>query len=116
MSLDPEYINKAEEISGVFETTAPKVTATSAESLQTTEVSDSKGTLVSIPVVIKGQEKLEYLMRISEKMPKFHFWPRGPEIIHRLIMRAALAENLNELKIYRTNESALQNFDFKQEQ
>ena len=41
-------------------------------------------------------EVMHYTMRFSEKMPAFNFWPRGREIIHRLIMRAAMAENLNE--------------------
>ena len=36
-------------------------------------------------------------MRMGETMPVFNFWPRGREIIHRLIMKAATTENLEDL-------------------
>ena len=44
---------------------------------------------MNIPVIIKGVEELTYVMRMGEEMPVFNFWPRGKEIIHRLIMKAA---------------------------
>lgn len=40
-------------------------------------------------------------------MPAFNFWPRGREIIQRLVLRAATAESLDELKLYRTNEEMI---------
>ena len=59
-------------------------------------------------------EVMHYHMRFGEKMPAFNFWPRGREIIHRLIMRAALAENLNEFTIRETDESALESIIFRE--
>ena len=53
-------------------------------------------------------------MRMGEKMPAFNFWPRGREIIHRLIMKAATADSLDDFKIYQTEESALQSIVFRE--
>ena len=54
-------------------------------------------------------------MRIGEKMPAFSFWPRGREIIHRLIMKAAEAESLEEFALIKTDESRLESIIFKNE-
>ena len=62
-------------------------------------IEEPKGTLVNIPVVIKGVEMLCYVMRMGEKMPAFNYWPRGREIIHRLIMRAAMTDNLDDFHL-----------------
>ena len=78
----------------------------------TKSTQESKGTLVNIPVVIKNVEMLSYVMRISEKMPAFNYWPRGVEIIHRLIMRAAMSDSLEDFRLYRTDESCLESIIF----
>ena len=65
---------------------------------------ESKGTLISIPVVIKNVEQLNYVMRIGERMPAFNYWPRGVEIIHRLIMRAAMSDSVEDFRLYRTDD------------
>ena len=51
-------------------------------------------------------------MRMGENMPAYNFWPRGREIIHRLIMRAAMTETLDELVLLRTPESNLRSILF----
>ena len=71
-----------------------------------------QGTLVSIPVVIKNVEMISYVMRISERMPVFNYWPRGVEIIHRLIMRAAMSDSLEDFRLYYTDESCLESIIF----
>ena len=63
--------------------------------------------LVNIPVVIKGVEVLTYVMRMGEEMPIFNYWPRGKEIIHRLIMKAAMTDDPEKLRLKRTDESIL---------
>ena len=68
--------------------------------------------MVTIPVEIKKVEVLSYVMRIGEKMPLFSFWPRGREIIHRLIMRAAMAESVEEFRLYRTEADQLKSSIF----
>ena len=68
---------------------------------------ESKGTLVSIPVVINDVEMLNYVMRMGEKMPAFNYWPRGREIIHRLIMKAAMSDSLEDLTLVGTDEAAI---------
>ena len=55
---------------------------------------------------------LSYVMRMGEKMPAFNYWPRGREVIHRLIMKAALSDSLDDFKIYRTDEAALHSIIF----
>ena len=55
---------------------------------------------------------LNYVMRMGEKMPTFNYWPRGREIIHRLIMRAAMSEKLEDFRLYRTNETAIDSIIF----
>lgn len=81
--------------------------------------SEPKGTLVTVPVRIPDHkqlgadgypiqiEVLSYVMRMGEKMPAFNFWPRGKEIIHRLIMKAASTDSLDNFTIYQTDESVL---------
>ena len=139
MSQDALYINKAEEIqkkqhnqdllgtslSGLNETqkftlmNPPAATTGGAASAAATKpaasesTAASKGTLVSIPVVIKNVEMLSYVMRISEKMPVFNYWPRGLEIVHRLIMRAAMSDSLEDFQLYRTDESVLESLIFR---
>jgi len=78
-------------------------------------IPDSKGSLFHVPVVIKGQERLQYAMRLNEKMPTFNFLPRGREIIHRLILRAAMAKGTEEFAVYRTNREALESLIFKKD-
>ena len=73
---------------------------------------EAKGTLVNIPVVFKNVEMLSYVMRISDKMPAFSYWPRGLEIVHRLIMRAAMSDSLEDFRLYRTDESVLESIIF----
>ena len=70
---------------------------------------EDKGTLVNIPVVIKGVEVISYVMRMGESMPIFNYWPRGREIIHRLILKAAMTDHLEDLTLKRTNESLINN-------
>ena len=55
---------------------------------------------------------MNYIMRLSEKMPVFNYWPRGREIIHRLILRCAKAENLQEFVLIHTDESAIESIIF----
>ena len=76
---------------------------------------EPKGTLVNIPVVIKGVEMLCYVMRMGEKMPAFNYWPRGREVIHRLILRAALTDNPDDFKLTRTDPTLLESIIFKEE-
>ena len=45
-------------------------------------------------------EVMSYVMRLGEKMPVFNFLPRGKEIIHRLIMKAATTDNVNDFTLY----------------
>ena len=68
--------------------------------------------MVSIPVIFKNVEMLSYVMRIGEKMPAFNYWPRGLEIVHRLIMRAAMSDSLEDFRLYRTDESVLESIIF----
>ena len=76
-------------------------------SIQEEEDEQQKGTLVNIPVIIKGVDVLTYVMRMGEEMPAFNFWPRGKEIIHRLIMKAATTDKVEKLRLERTDESIL---------
>ena len=46
-------------------------------------------------------------MRMGEEMPIFNYWPRGKEIIHRLIMKAAMTDDPEKLRLKRTDESIL---------
>ena len=77
---------------------------------------EPKGSLVTVPVVVKGQELISYVMRMGETMPPFNYWPRGREIIQRLVLRAALADNLEEFKLFRTSEEAIQSIIFNRKQ
>jgi len=74
---------------------------------------EPKGSLVTIPVTIKGNQMLTYVMRMGETMPIFNFWPRGREVIQRLILKAATTDNMSDLNIYRTEESTLKTIIFK---
>ena len=111
MSLDIMYVNKAEEITkkqhntDLQSSTEALLRYTHATVLAANR--EPKGDKIVVPVVIKGQELLSYVMRIGENMPAFNFWPRGREIIQRLVLRAALADGLNELKLYRTSEESI---------
>ena len=69
--------------------------------------------LVNIPVMIKGVEVINYVMRMGDEMPIFNYWPRGKEIIHRLIMKAATTDNAEKLRLERTDESILSSVIFK---
>ena len=62
--------------------------------------------------MINDIEVLTYVMRIGKKMPKFNYWPRGREIIHRLIMKAAMTDNPNDLGLEHTKEDALRSLIF----
>ena len=75
--------------------------------------SEPKGSLVTIPVTIKGNQMLTYVMRMGETMPIFNFWPRGREVIQRLILRAATTDNISDLNIYRTEETTLKTIIFQ---
>ena len=121
MSLDVMFINKAEEI---FRKEHNVDLQSSTEIMQ--RVADQnamiqsmpkepKGSLVTIPVVIKGNEVLSYVIRLGESMPAFNFWPRGREIIQRLVMRAAMADSLDEFKLYRTSEESIRSMIFATE-
>ena len=59
---------------------------------------------------------LSYVMRMGDKMPAFNYWPRGREIIHRLILKAATTDSIDDLKLYRTDESAIESIIFKRNQ
>ena len=52
-------------------------------------------------------------MRMGETMPAFNYWPRGREIIHRLIMKAAMTDSVDDLKLLRTDDSAIQSIIFQ---
>ena len=52
-------------------------------------------------------------MRMGEAMPVFNFWPRGREIIHRLIMKAAMTDNIDDLALYRTKDEVINGLIFK---
>ena len=121
MSLDVMYINKAEEIK---KKEYNKDLQSSQERLnqelfkhlsfrEEEEDDEQKGTLVNTAVVIKGVEVITYVMRMSDEMPVFNFWPRGKEIIHRLIMKAAMTENPEKLRLERTDESILDSVIYK---
>ena len=112
MSHDALYINKAEEIKKKQHNEDLLQTQLSNEQqkpvISPPAKPESKGTLVNIPVVIKNVEMLNYVMRIGERMPTFNFWPRGREIIHRLIMKAAMSDSMEDFRLYRTDESAIE--------
>ena len=55
---------------------------------------------------------LSYVMRMGETMPAFNYWPRGREIIHRLIMKAAMTDSVDDLKLLRTDDGAIQSIIF----
>ena len=57
---------------------------------------------------------LSYVMRMGEKLPAFNYWPRGKEIIHRLIMKAATAESEDDFILHQTDEEALVSIIFKE--
>ena len=55
-------------------------------------------------------------MRMGEKMPKFNYWPRGREIIHRLIMKAATPGiKLSDLELTSVDEDTLRSLIFTEE-
>ena len=56
---------------------------------------------------------LTYVMRMGETMPIFNFWPRGREVIQRLILKAATTDNISDLNIYRTEEATLKTIIFQ---
>ena len=116
MSLDVMYINKAEEIAKKVHNqdlqSSVEMQAKKDLMLANQAEEEPKGTLVNIPVRIKGVEYMSYVMRMGENMPAYNFWPRGREIIHRLIMRAAMTETLDELVLLRTPESNLRSILF----
>ena len=56
---------------------------------------------------------LSYVMRMGETMPAFNYWPRGREIIHRLIMKAAMTDSVDDLKLLRTDDGAIQSIIFQ---
>ena len=58
-------------------------------------------------------EVMSYVMRLGEKMPVFNFLPRGKEIIHRLIMKAATTDNVNDFTLYQTDDTLLDSIVFK---
>ena len=60
-----------------------------------------------------GVEVLSYVMRMGEAMPAFNYWPRGREIIHRLIMKAAMTDSVEDLKLLRTDDAAIQSIIFQ---
>ena len=66
---------------------------------------EPKGTLIQMQVLIKQQEMINYVFRMSSRMPVFSLFPRGKEIIHRLIMRAATVESIDDLAVHRTPEA-----------
>ena len=63
--------------------------------------------MISIPVVVNEKEVIVYEMQMSEKMPMFNYWGRGREIIHRLIMRAAMTDKLSDFNLELTDERAI---------
>ena len=116
MSLDVMYINKAEEIEKKVHNKDLQSSQDQLQRLETKNTSyyrsEPKGDLVQIPVTINDIDVLTYVMRIGEKMPKFNYWPRGREIIHRLIMKAALTDSPADLILEHTSEDALRSLIF----
>ena len=113
MALDVTYIDKKEELrkrlhNMDLQSSADNLARIKAdEALSGGDSSEDKGTLVNIPVVIKGVEVISYVMRMGESMPIFNYWARGREIIHRLILKAAMTDHLEDLTLKRTNESLI---------
>ena len=62
-----------------------------------------KGMVLNLSVnsQLKNEQSVYYKTRIYNKTPKFTYLPRGREIIQRLIIRAALCNNIDELKTQR---------------
>ena len=119
MSLDVMYINKAEEM--MKKEHNPDLQS-STEALHRANLaasaaanSEPKGDLVNVPVIIKGVEVISYVMRMGDKMPAFNYWPRGKEIIQRLVLRAAVTKDINELNLYRTSDEAIYSIMFEPE-
>lgn len=73
---------------------------------------EARSTLVNIPVIVRNEELINYVMRISEKLPAFNYLPRGKEIIHRLILKAATTKTIDELRLVKTEESVLESIIF----
>ena len=67
---------------------------------------------MNIPVIVRNEELISYVMHISEKLPAFSFLPRGKEIIHRLILKAASIKSIDELRLVKTDESVLESIIF----
>ena len=64
----------------------------------------------------RSTDVLSYYMRMGEKMPKFNYWPRGREIIHRLIMKAATPGiKLSDLELTSVDEDTLRSLIFTEE-
>ena len=118
MSLDVTYINKREELKKRLhnmdlQSSADMLAKVKAdEAAANDETPEDKGTLVNIPVVIKGTEVISYVMRMGQAMPVFNYWPRGREIIHRLILKAAMTDNIDDLKLKRTSETVINSLVF----
>ena len=53
---------------------------------------------------LKNEATVDYKTRIYESIPKFQYLPRGREIFQRLIIRAALCNNVDELVTQRETE------------
>ena len=119
MSLDVTYINKREELKKRLhnmdlQSSADMLAKVKAdEAAANEEMPEDKGTLVNIPVVIKGVEVISYVMRMGQSMPTFNYWPRGREIIHRLILKSAMTDNLDDLKLKRTKEEVINGLVFQ---
>ena len=116
MSLDVLYVNKAEEL---MQPVHNQDLQSSTEALERAArmavmeaAQEPKGDSVKIPVIVKGVEMLCYVMRIGEKMPRFHVLPRGREVIHRLIMRAAMADSVEEFNLRQTDEEVFRSWIF----
>ena len=61
---------------------------------------ETKGLTMKVDVVSDGKnDPLAYTTRIHENIPNFNYLPRGREIFQRLIIRAALCNSVDDLKL-----------------
>lgn len=120
MSLDVMFVNKASELKqlehneDLYSSQEQLLRERANAAIEAN--SEPKGALVTIPVNIKGVD-VTYVMRMGEEtIPIFHFLPRGREIIHRLILKAANVTSLEELQVTQTRESTMRSIIFQRQQ
>ena len=125
------YINKAEELMkkehNIDLQSSTEVLQRQRANAALAAQNEPKGDLVTVSVKVPDRKQLDmngnpiqvevlsYVMRMGEKLPAFNFWPRGKEIIHRLIMRAATADSVDDFQLLQTDEEAIQSIIYDRE-